>query len=150
MINRNLKDGSQAGWNAGGIGWNQTDECRHPNINLDTNKDINKDSVFTLALPYFPSPGPETVIDEPGRYKGYFCAVCPGTGRTFDYVPPVDWNVISCVDAEFGGHGCCYNCYVVLVELEYIGAEIEEPSPFIKYGIIGIALLAGLKLLNKK
>lgn len=41
MINRNLKDGSQAGRNAGGIGWNQTDYCRHPII--------NENSIYTLS-----------------------------------------------------------------------------------------------------
>lgn len=97
-----------------------------------------------MTLPLFPSPGPETVINEPGHYKGYFCATCPGTGRTFDYKAPVDWTIQSCAAAEFGGHGCCYNCYVILVDMIFTG--IIPPEPEIKkdtllYIIAIIALL---------
>ena len=81
-----------------------------------------------MTLPFFPSPGPETVINEPGHYKGYFCATCPGTGRTFDYKAPVDWTIQSCAAAEFGGHGCCYNCYVILVDMIFSGV-VPEPEP---------------------
>lgn len=74
-------------------------------------------------IPNYPSPGSETVIDEPGYYKGYFCAYCPDKGTPWDFTPAEYWGVISCVYAS-GSHGCCEGCVVVLIELEYVGSEL--------------------------
>jgi len=110
MYNRNLKDGLQTGRQEGGRGFNQTDECRH----------------LELSLPYFPSPGPEIVIDEPGYFKGYFCNYCPESNSPYEFKVPTDWEVLFCSYAGgLGSHGCCVNCKVVLIELEYVGSEIE-------------------------
>ena len=143
MINRNLKDGSQAGWNAGGVGWNQIDECRHPDMYLNMREDISKDDIFTLALPYYPSPGSETVINEPGHYQGYFCNKSPHSDK-YAFKPAVDWRINTWSYATFGGHGCCYNCYVVLVELQYMGIEIEEPTT--DSDITGLILIGAIAL----
>jgi len=84
-----------------------------------------------MVFPYYQSLSrfcSEIVIDEPGYFKGYFCAFCPGTGSlAHDFVPDENWNVISCVEVGVGSHGCCSSCLVVLIELQYIGPEIEEP-----------------------
>lgn len=106
-------------------------QCRQPQDGYET--DINNcgepdrynedciPCISTDLLPCFPSPGSETLISKPGYYKGYFCATCPGTGRPFDYIPPVNWEVISCEQIPgWGTHGCCWNCIVVLVELQYV------------------------------
>ena len=106
-------------------------QCRPPEDGYDTdtnncgepdryNEDC-MDCIGTDLLPCFPSPGSETIINKPGYYKGYFCSFCPDSGTNFDYVPPTNWNVISCVQIDgWGTHGCCWNCVVILVELEYI------------------------------
>ena len=77
--------------------------------------------IGTDLLPCFPSPGSETAINKPGYYKGYFCKFCPGSGSGFDYVPPANWVVQSCtLMPGLGSHGCCADCVVILVELEYV------------------------------
>ena len=80
-----------------------------------------------MTLPFYPSPGPETVINEPGHYKGYFCNREPSAPQ-YAFKPAVDWKIDAWSNATFGGHGCCYNCYVVLVELTYTGIDIPEPK----------------------
>ena len=94
----------------------------------------------------YPSPGPETVISEPGHYKGYFCNRCPGL--PYEYKPPVDWQIISCSEATCGGQGCCHNCYVVLVELQYTGEEIEVPRSSDQLLIWVVVLALIMWLLN--
>ena len=114
-------------------------QCRQPQdgYETDTNNCGEPDRfnencmkcIDTDLLPCYPSPGSETVISKPGYYKGYFCATCPGTGRSFDYVPPTNWNVISCEQIDgWGTHGCCWNCIVILVELQYVD-PCEGVSP---------------------
>ena len=77
--------------------------------------------VSTNDLPCYPAPGSETLISLPGYYKGYFCAFCPGSGTPYDYKPPKNWELLSCTQVDgWGTHGCCWNCVVVLVELQYV------------------------------
>ena len=106
-------------------------QCRQPQDGHETDTNncgepdrYNEDCmecIGTDLLPCFPSPGSETAINKPGYYKGYFCKFCPGSGSGFDYVPPANWVVQSCtLMPGLGSHGCCADCVVILVELEYV------------------------------
>lgn len=80
-----------------------------------------------MGLPYYPSPRVESVINEPGHYSGWFEAFCPGIGPS-GITPVLDWTIISCrQDPIHGSHGGCSNCVMSLIELQYIGPDIEPP-----------------------
>lgn len=79
-----------------------------------------------MALPFCPRPGNDTIINEPGHYKGYFAAHCHGK---FKYTPPTDWQVIFCTGKGSGTHGFKQGYGVVLAEIRYIGEEIPDKIP---------------------
>jgi hypothetical protein len=92
-------------------------------IKKERKRVIKEERTLTkMTLPHYPSPGSETVINDPGHYKGYFCALCPGATHHV-FVPSPNWKLISCVrQPGLGSHNCCSNCVVVLVELKYESA----------------------------
>ena len=72
-------------------------------------------------IPYYPSPGSETLINEPGHYKGYFCKYCHNSTSKHRFIPPENWEVKSCsYTGSLGSNGCCSGCVVVLIELLHI------------------------------
>lgn len=72
-------------------------------------------------VPYYQSPGSETVINEPGHYKGYFCKFCHDSKSSHKFIAPTNWTVKSCVYMPgLGSHGCCIGCVVVLIELFHV------------------------------
>lgn len=82
-----------------------------------------------MVLPTYPRLGKETIINEPGHYKGYYCNYCPGQNTPFDFVPAPDWHVISCTHVGSGSHGCCPGCVVILIEIKHNNYGLEDPEP---------------------
>jgi len=75
-----------------------------------------------MTLPYYPVLGSETIESLPGYYNGYFCNFPPNYGTPYDFVPAENWIVISSDKmSSLGGHGCCDECTVTIIELRYIG-----------------------------
>ena len=101
---------------------NQHQSIKINTVHLGAESSIVKvDACAWSDIPYFPSPGSETVINEPGHYQGWFAAVCTDNRwySPYAYVPPDKWTVTSCGSASIGGHGGCSGCIMVLIDLVY-------------------------------
>ena len=72
------------------------------------------------SKPTYPNPGTETILNEPGHYIGWFEALPPGYGTSYDFVPSLDWVILSYeYTGEMGTHGGARNSVMTKVELVY-------------------------------
>ena len=66
---------------------------------------LTRSKPTTPTLPFYPNPGTETVLNEPGHYIGWFEAFQPYSGTIWDFVPAPGWVLIGIKVAPVGTHG---------------------------------------------
>ena len=69
--------------------------------------------------PLYPSPGTETILNEPGHYIGWFATQPPGS--LHPYEPPIGWVISNWETGITGSHGGCPDCTMFKLELVWVG-----------------------------
>ena len=101
-----------------------------------------------MVLPLYPNLGHDEEINQPGWYKAYFAAFCPGDGTQYDFKVADNWNVISCSKVGGGTHGFCASCAVILIELKHSDFMTCNNSPTIEAGETWTQYYADIRVID--
>ena len=101
-----------------------------------------------MVLPLYPKQGHDEEINQPGWYKAYFAAFCPGDETQYDFKVADNWNVVSCSKVGGGTHGFCASCAVILIELKHSDFMTCNNSPTIKAGETWTQYYADIRVID--